>query len=74
MYFDTVHAMPGEIFVFLTILPYLNDGAVCIIHDIANLNIGAFVVDNKTRGNIANVFSSLSVTWTYEPTIRELMA
>ncbi|MBD5504495.1 MAG: class I SAM-dependent methyltransferase [Lachnospiraceae bacterium] len=102
---DTVHAMPGEILDFLTILPYLSDGAVCILHDTANnllgkykdafatkilfdsvyaekyydflnanLNIGAFVVDNRTREYIANVFSSLSITWAYEPTIRELMA
>lgn len=101
---DTVHRMPGEILDFLTILPFLNDGAVCILHDTANnllgkpykdtyatkilldcvytekyydfqnenLNIGAFVVDHRTREYIANVFSSLSVTWAYEPSIRQL--
>lgn len=38
-----------------------------------NLNIGAFKVDDKTREYIANVFSALSITWVYEPAIRELM-
>lgn len=36
-------------------------------------NIGAFIIDKTTRENIANVFSSLSVTWTYEPTIQQIM-
>lgn len=103
---DTVHRMPGEILDFLTILPYLNDGALCILHDTAdnlqgrffkdsfatkilldsvfaekyydfqneNLNIGAFAVDHRTREYIANVFSSLSITWSYMPSIRELTA
>ena len=101
---DTVHAMPGEILDFLAILPYLNNGAIVILHDVANnllgrstlayatkilldtvyaekfydyqnmnLNIGAFKIEDKTRENIANVFSALSITWLYEPAIRELM-
>lgn len=101
---DTVHAMPGEFFDFLCVLPYLNNGAVVVLHDVAcNLlgsltytyatkvlldsvratkyynyntatyNIGAFVVDDETRESIANVFSALSITWTYEPNIREIM-
>ena len=36
-------------------------------------NIGAFVVDSTTRETIANVFSSLSVTWAYEPSIQQMM-
>jgi predicted O-methyltransferase YrrM len=31
---DTAHALPGEVLNFLTILPYLNDGAIVFLHDI----------------------------------------
>jgi predicted O-methyltransferase YrrM len=32
---DTTHALPGEVLGFLTLLPYLKDGAIVVIHDIA---------------------------------------
>lgn len=32
---DTVHFMPGEILDFLAVLPYLKDGAVVVLHDVA---------------------------------------
>lgn len=32
---DTVHSLPGEILDFLCILPYLNDGAVVVLHDVS---------------------------------------
>lgn len=39
---DTVHFMPGEGMDFLTMLPYLKDGAIVVLHDVAlhqsNLN------------------------------------
>lgn len=31
---DTVHSMPGELLDFLCILPYLNDGAIVVLHDV----------------------------------------
>lgn len=31
---DTVHSLPGELLDFLCILPYLNDGAVVVLHDV----------------------------------------
>lgn len=101
---DTVHSMPGEVLDFLCVLPYLANGAVIVLHDVANnllgrysgayatkvlldavratkyydlnnkiYNIGAFLIDNGTRENIANVFSALSITWAYEPRIQEIM-
>lgn len=45
-----------------------------IIFSNANLNIGALVVDSRTREYIANAFSALSITCEYELTIMELMA
>jgi predicted O-methyltransferase YrrM len=30
---DTVHRLPGELFDFLAVLPYLKDGAVVVLHD-----------------------------------------
>ncbi len=30
---DTTHRIPGEILAFLTVLPYLNDGAIVVMHD-----------------------------------------
>lgn len=32
---DTVHSLPGELLDILCILPYLNDGAVVVLHDVA---------------------------------------
>ncbi len=31
---DTLHALPGEVLDFLTVLPYLTDDAVIVLHDI----------------------------------------
>ena len=101
---DTAHSMPGEILDFLCALPYLKDGAIVVLHDVANNllgkyprayatkvlldsvyaekyynydsginNIAAFMVRKETREYIANVFSALSITWTYEPSIAEIM-
>lgn len=101
---DTVHTMPGEILDFLALLPYLKDGACCVLHDTIynlsgksnasyatkilldsvyaekyydiinkNLNIAAFLVDHRTRENVANIFSALSITWARIPKIGELM-
>lgn len=36
-------------------------------------NIAAFSVDENTRKYIANVFSALSISWYYEPSIKQLM-
>ncbi|WP_294158797.1 class I SAM-dependent methyltransferase [uncultured Selenomonas sp.] len=33
---DTVHCLPGEVLDFLTLLPYLRDGAVVVLHDLVN--------------------------------------
>lgn len=33
---DTTHAMPGEVLDFLCVLPYLSDGAIVILHDVAS--------------------------------------
>lgn len=35
---DTAHSLPGEVLDFLTVLPYLQDGAVVILHDV-NLHL-----------------------------------
>ncbi len=35
VFLDTVHHMPGEIFDFIAVLPYLRNGAVIAMHDIA---------------------------------------
>lgn len=32
---DTVHALPGELLDFLALFPYLKEGAIVILHDIA---------------------------------------
>lgn len=32
---DTVHSMPGEGLDFLAVLPYLKDGAIVVLHDVA---------------------------------------
>ena len=37
---DTVHALPGEMLDFLTIFPYLRNGACIVLHDIANNHYG----------------------------------
>ena len=37
------------------------------------INIGAFVITDETKRNIANVFSSLSITWTYEPSFANIL-
>ncbi len=33
---DTIHALPGELLEFIVLLPYLKDGAIVIMHDVAN--------------------------------------
>lgn len=33
---DTVHYLPGEILDFVAMLPYLKDGAVVVLHDVAD--------------------------------------
>lgn len=33
---DTVHRLPGELLDFLCIVPYLNDGAVVVLHDVTS--------------------------------------
>lgn len=33
---DTVHYLPGEILDFLAMLPYLKEGAVVVLHDVAD--------------------------------------
>ncbi len=102
---DTTHKIPGELLDFLCVFPYLSDGAVIVLHDVAhNLlgnsiityatkilldsvtatkyyefrneisNIGAFAINRETKENIANVFSSLSITWAYEPRLVEMLA
>lgn len=101
---DTIHSLPGEIFDFLAIFPYLASNATVVLHDVAlhligksniayatkllldsvvaekyyNIddgiyNIATFSVDDNTRKNIANVFSALSISWHYEPSIRQIM-
>lgn len=101
---DTTHAVPGEILDFLCAFPYLSDGAIVVLHDVANnllgkspiayatkilldtvtatkyyefrygiSNIGAFAINRETKENIANVFSSLSITWAYEPKLSEML-
>lgn len=41
-------------------------------HD-GNLNIGAIQIGEETRENIANVFSTFSITWQYFPKISEIL-
>ena len=38
------------------------------------LNISAFRITEETKVNIANVFSALSITWQYKPSLSELMS
>lgn len=38
------------------------------------LNIGAFQINESTMENIANVFSALSVSWAYMPSLADMMA
>ena len=109
---DTVHSLPGEFLDFIAILPFLKNGAVVVLHDVAlnlyddyskaqstcnrilmssivaekkyynfkdlmhdNLpNIGAVVVDERTRKDILNVFLAMAVTWFYIPSVSMLDA
>ena len=36
---DTTHSLPGELLDFLVFLPYLTDGAVVVLHDIALMHL-----------------------------------
>ena len=55
---DTVHALPGEIFDFLMVLPYLKSDAIIIFHD-TNLHVRK---DNQLNNQIVNnlLMSSIS--------------
>ena len=33
---DTIHSLPGEVLDFLTLLPFLRDGACVVLHDVKN--------------------------------------
>ncbi|MDD5396692.1 MAG: glycosyltransferase [Candidatus Moranbacteria bacterium] len=52
---DTMHVVPGELLDFLMVLPYLKDGAICILHDtnLQNLPIekGAIVIKESVDQN-----------------------
>lgn len=53
---DTVHLLPGELLDFLVMLPFLNDGAVVVIHDIS-LNQRFWDSDKSIATNV--LFSSV---------------
>ena len=36
---DTMHILPGELLDFLMVLPYLKDGAICVLHDVNLQNL-----------------------------------
>lgn len=109
---DTVHKLPGELLDFLACYPYLERGAVVVLHDItlnhfgksdrelvgnandyatkilfdvvtadkfididknnALSNIGAFIINDDTAKYIENLFSAMSITWTYRVSDEEL--
>ncbi len=52
---DTMHVLPGELLDFLMVLPYLKDGAICVLHDtnLQNLPIknGSICVDKDLINN-----------------------
>jgi len=53
---DTTHVLPGEVLTFLCIFPYLNDGAIVVIHDIS-----AFLNDNWANRTAPRIlFSALA--------------
>ena len=39
---DTTHKLPGEVLTFLCIFPYLNDGAIVVLHDISSFLIAPY--------------------------------
>lgn len=45
---DTVHSMPGEFLDFLAWLPYLNEGAIVVLHD-----VGLNQINSKARDSVA---------------------
>jgi hypothetical protein len=53
---DTAHVMPAEVLNFLTVLPYLKDGAIVVFHDIS-IYSSAF-----TRNAFASKFLEIAVT------------
>lgn len=48
---DTVHSMPGEILDFLTMLPYLKNGGVLILHDL--------VYNHYEQSNLKQAYSNI---------------
>ena len=42
LYLDTVHSSPGEFINILEALPFLNNNAIVIIHDIINIRFQLF--------------------------------
>ena len=102
---DTVHSLPGELLDFAALVPFLEDKAVVVLHDVTLShnnsqhdsrcyatqilfstvtadkylnneseypNIAAFIADKKTRSHIADVFSAMTLNWTYLPEDEEL--
>ncbi len=45
---DTVHSLPGEVLDFIAMLPYLKDGAIVVLHDVALNQYGTNPNGNAT--------------------------
>lgn len=52
---DTMHILPGELLDFITILPYLKDGAIVCLHDI---NLHAWDYSRRNADATCTLFSS----------------
>lgn len=68
---DTVHYTPGELLDFLVMLPYLKDGAIVVLHDVA-LNQRNIVKYHKPDAHATGLLFSAVVSeekfLNYEPT------
>ena len=72
---DTMHALPGEILDFLTVLPYLKDNAVVCLHDVSlnqrpgtqffNAHATALLFSAVTANKILNFIINDNINFQY---------
>ena len=72
---DTMHTLPGELLDFLTILPYLKDNAVVVLHDVSlnqrhgsqffNLHATTLLFSTVTANKILNLILNNNIQFQY---------
>lgn len=55
-----MHSLPGEVFDFLALIPYLHDGTVIILHDLVNNFVDQNFIDEgrdytRDAGNVTKL-------------------